>query len=398
MNKMIKSVKLTNFLSFGADVERIELKPLNVIIGRNGSGKTNLLEAVDLLRSAPSSMTTAIRGGGGVADWLYKSAKRQPAEMEFVLENRARASKDMFPDIRYQLKFADESQRFTILDERIASTKSKPGHDGVFVFYDYRNGHPILNVESGDKDFIRNLSREEVSPEQSILRQRHDPDSYPEITSLANELTKIKIYREWSLGREIPIRESVNVDTANDFMAEDCLNLPLMVNQLEFLGSKPELLDKLKLFYNDVEDCTVALHGGTAQLFFRESGLIGQIPAKRLSDGTLRYLFLLCILLHPTPPPVICIDEPELGLHPDILPTVGRLLIEASERCQLIITTHSPSLIDSLSEMPECVLVAEKDNAKTAISRLDKDMLAPWLKKYRLGDLWTRGDIGGNIW
>jgi predicted ATPase len=171
-----------------------------------------------------------------------------------------------------------------------------------------------------------------------------------------------------------------------------------MLNRLEYLGNKPVLLENLKLFYNDVEDYTVTLHGGTAQLYFRESGLNGLIPATRLSDGTLRYLFLLCILLHPLPPPVICIDEPELGLHPDILPTISRLLIDASERCQLIVTTHSSALIDSLSHKADCVLVAEKEGAESTITRLNKDELTPWLNKYRLGELWIRGEIGGNIW
>ena len=146
---------------------------------------------------------------------------------------------------------------------------------------------------------------------------------------------------------------------------------------------KTVLLENLRLFYNDVEDFTVTPHGGTAQLFFRETELVGLVPATRLSDGTLMYLSLLCILLHPSPPPVICIDEPELGLHPDILPTVGRMLIDASERCQLIVTTHSPALIDALSHVPDCVLVAEKEGAETSITRLDKDELAPWLDKYR---------------
>jgi predicted ATPase len=143
----------------------------------------------------------------------------------------------------------------------------------------------------------------------------------------------------------------------------------------------------------------VSFYGGTAQLFFRENGLKEMIPATRLSDGTLRYLFLLCILLHPTPPPIICIDEPELGLHPDILPTVGNLLTEASERCQLIVTTHSPILIDSLTQTPECVLIAEKENTETTIKRINMDEIKPWIEKFNgLGEIWTRGEIGGNIW
>jgi predicted ATPase len=122
------------------------------------------------------------------------------------------------------------------------------------------------------------------------------------------------------------------------------------------------------------------------------------IPATRLSDGTLRFLCLLVILLHPEPPPLICIEEPELGLHPDVLPVVSDLLKEAGERTQLIITTHSADLIDELSDMPEAVLVCEKIEGATQINRLNPEELSIWLKDYSLGKLWQRGDIGGNRW
>src|SRR5205814_1063376 len=97
------------------------------------------------------------------------------------------------------------------------------------------------------------------------------------------------------------------------------------------------------------------------------------IPATRLSDGTLRYLCLLAILCDPNPPRVVCIEEPELGLHPDLLPNVADLLIEASQRTQLIVTTHSDSLVDSMTEQPETVLVCEKREGQTRIRRLDAE-------------------------
>ena len=116
------------------------------------------------------------------------------------------------------------------------------------------------------------------------------------------------------------------------------------------------------------------------------------------SDGTLRYLCLLAILLHPNPPPFVAIEEPELGLHPDVLPLVGELLRNASKRCQLIVTTHSDVLIDSMTETPDVVLVAEKRSGITTLRRLDSEVLKPWLENYRLGTLWTRGDVGGTRW
>jgi len=122
------------------------------------------------------------------------------------------------------------------------------------------------------------------------------------------------------------------------------------------------------------------------------------IPASRLSDGTLRYLCLLAILCHPNPPPLVCIEEPELGLHPDILPTLATLMREASEKCQIVVTTHSDVLVDAMTDTPEAVLVCEKHDGATQFRRLSAADLQPWLERYRLGELWTRGEIGGTRW
>lgn len=137
------------------------------------------------------------------------------------------------------------------------------------------------------------------------------------------------------------------------------------------------------------------VEGGSAQIFLREGT---SIPATRLSDGTLRYLCLLAILLHPTPPPLICLEEPELGLHPDAVVAVGKLIKEASTRTQLIITTHSQILVDTFQESPEDVVVVSKEKGSTHFKRLDADKLRPYLETYSLGSLWSSGDIGGNRW
>ena len=104
---------------------------------------------------------------------------------------------------------------------------------------------------------------------------------------------------------------------------------------------------------------------------------------------------LLALLCDPDPPPLLCIEEPELGLHPDILPRLADLLIEASQRTQIIVTTHSDILVDAMTEIPESVVVCEKKEGKTSMVRLNKEELAVWFDHYRLGQLWTRGEIGG---
>jgi len=152
----------------------------------------------------------------------------------------------------------------------------------------------------------------------------------------------------------------------------------------------------LRTVYEGIEDVDVRVEGGTAQVFLIEAK--GVIPATRLSDGTLRYLAILTLLCDPSPPPLIVLEEPELGLHPDMLPTLARLLADASTRTQLVVTTHAPGLVDAFSDNPEAILVCERDENGTHIERLDATHLAPWLEKYRLGELWARGQIGGTRW
>jgi predicted ATPase len=95
---------------------------------------------------------------------------------------------------------------------------------------------------------------------------------------------------------------------------------------------------------------------------------------------------------------LVCIEEPELGLHPDMIQELGKLLIEASSRMQIVVTTHSETLLEALSEQPEAVLVCEKSQGTTSIKRLKQEDLTEWLAKYSLGSLWRKGEIGGNRW
>ncbi len=386
---LLKSIKLTNVLSFGERSHEILLRPLNVIIGPNGSGKSNLIEAIDLLRSAPTDLLTSIRDGGGVRDWMWKgAAKSSPATVEAVLDNfRAGAN------LRYTLSFREVAQQFEIVDERIEYDRPAVGHDSPYFFYRLQDGQGVLNV----KDVERRLSRQEVSLTSSILSQRKDPDQYPEITHLGNELPKISIYREWGFGRHTTPRLPQKADLPNARLASDASNLGMVLSRLRRDGEvRQRLLQALRVLYDGIDDFDVQIEAGTVQVFLHEGRYT--IPATRLSDGTLRYLCLLAILCHPEPPPLVCIEEPELGLHPDVLPTLAELLKTASEKMQLIMTTHSDVLVDAMTDRPEAVLVAEKGEGGTTLTRLNGERLRPWLERYRLGPLWTSGEIGGTRW
>ncbi|MHC5825982.1 MAG: AAA family ATPase, partial [Nostoc sp.] len=240
----------------------------------------------------------------------------------------------------------------------------------------------------------RTLRREDLIPDQSVLSQRTDPDLYPELSYLSTAFSSIGLYRDWQMGRYSVPRNAQKPDLPEHPLLEDGSNLGLFLNNLKNKIGHRKIIDKLKKFYKAAEELGVIISGGTVQIIIREEGFSQPIPANRLSDGTLRYLFLMALLLDPTPPPLICIEEPEIGLHPDILPTIAEMLIEASQRTQLIVTTHSEALVSALTEYPESLVVYRRDEKGSHLHRLEADKLKNWLENYSLGDLWRMGEIG----
>jgi predicted ATPase len=353
---------------------------LNILIGPNGSGKSNFIEALSLLRAMPVSgrnsdrdITGVVRRGGGVTEWIWKGSPKAPASLEAVVGDPASA--DL---LRHFLSFRDEAHRFRTVDERIdRAGESSPIYS--------------RNAEKPKNGFAP------VHLEGSILAEVRDPDLYPDYARLADFYDGIRIFREWTFGRSSKLREPQRADSRSDRLEEDLSNLGLVLSRLRKSPKvKNEIVEKLKHLYQGLSDFEIGVVAGYVEVLVTEGDFT--VPAMRLSDGTLRYLCLLAILYDPSPPPLICIEEPELGLHPDILPELADLLVQASQRTQLIVTTHSDILVDAMTEHPENVVICEKENGRTSLRRLERERLAVWLKDYRLGELWSRGHLGGNRW
>ena len=388
----IHRITLRNALSFGPTQQTLTLNPLNVLIGPNGSGKSNLIEVVGLLQAAPTDLTAPIREGGGTGEWIWKGEpKASSAEVRVIVDNPHGPQR-----LRFGFIFAERGQRFELIQEKIENEEPFGQQVDPYIYFEASGGRATLNYLDAEAQ-RRQLRTEDIDMEQSILAQRKDPDHYPELTYLGKKFSTMRLYREWSFGRYTPPRRPQKSDLPNDFLAEDGRNLGLVLNRLaRKYEVKQRILKALHDLYDGVSDFHVNVEYGTVQVFMQEGNVT--VPATRISDGTLRYLCLLAILCNPDPPPLVCIEEPELGLHPDVIPALADLLREASKRCQLIVTTHSDTLIDALTETPESVVVCEKINRQTTLKRLDKSKLAHWLDKYRLGELWSAGELGGNRW
>ena len=218
----IKSIRIKNFLSFGSKDEEIALAPLNVIIGTNASGKSNLIEIIGTLRSLPKDLSGSIMEGGGIREWLWKGNDAIPvATVETIIDYPA----GIMP-LRHSVSITMVGQRLEVVDEVVENERVQGTADkDVCFFYRYNKGNPVLNVrtiineragtEKGRQ--LRNLRHVDISPEQSVLSQRKDPDQYPEVTCLAEQFSNIMLYREWNFGRYTAPRMPQKTDLPEEY-------------------------------------------------------------------------------------------------------------------------------------------------------------------------------------
>lgn len=426
----LKSIRPVNLLSFGPNTEEIELRPLNILIGPNGSGKSNLIEVIGLLNKLPDKepWSTVIQTGGA-PEWIWKG--RSPEECLPSLSIKAAGS--LYPTtkpqagmlykrqgleglygtlgsedwtektVSYSIELRDRENTFEVVTERFEEL-NRGENDPIKTPWLDRDGWTgqihDANLQLDSPERFPSLP-----PNRSVLSMfsgaANISGHVPQIQEFAEKVESFAVHRDWVFGSGSQIRDIQAAGLDSYRLAGDLSNLAQVLKAWRDRGDQAvfyRLIEMLRRFYEPVKDVDTELLGTHLRIMIKEDGLNSRTPASRLSDGTLRWLMLLIVLLDPTPPPVTCIDEPELGLHPDAIHTLADLLVEASTRTQLIVTTHSDALLDAFTDTPEVVCVCEKVEGSTVIQRLDKEHLKVWLDQYSLGKLWMSGEIGGNRW
>lgn len=417
MSIALKSIDLRNLLSFGPDGicpdeegGALELRPLNIVIGPNGSGKSNLIDSISLLQAAArGSLAEIIAGGGGVGEWIWKGApKRTPARIEVIVPYPDGETVKGSNSLRYWLAFGYRGDKEVgIAEEYLENAQQGKGHTGYpynryleFTPLDGKEGSLRINswIEEDENNILHQARRWTIAKGESLQQPGLSKVSAacPEADFVRQQFDLIRLYREWSVGRTSLVREPQEISSSNDHTAlrEDALNLTALLSRVNATEGV-RVRSYLRKFYGeDAKDWDIEPDDRSLSLVLEERDF--RTPAKRMSDGTLRWFALLAVLLPRSVPSLICLEEPEIGLHPDMIPVLATLLKDASQHTQIIVTTHSDILVDAFTDEPENVVVCEKKEGATRMRRLVRNDLSGSLKDYSLAELWSTGQIGGN--
>lgn len=331
----------------------VELRPINILIGSNGVGKTNFISFFKLINIIYEQRLHNYTMQNS-AERLFHYGLKQTSELKGYLA---------FGDNAYEVRLqARDNGSLFIAEERSYYQSSS------------------FNVSNIDESQIKN---------SSTYRDRW----------LRDYLQSYKIFHFHDTSKGAPLRSSANIND-NRYLKTDGSNLPAFLFMLQ--EKYPKTLRRIELIIRSV----MPYFGNfsLAPSLLDESQINLQwsdiennekyFDANDLSDGSIRFIALATLLLQPTLPKVIIIDEPELGLHPTaIVKLAGMIKSVASRGCQIIVSTQSVNLINNFDA--EDIITVDRKDKQSTFNRLNNDTLQHWLNDYSLGELWTKSIING---
>ena len=361
-----------------ASIERLPLKACNVLIGANGSGKSNFIGVFEFLR--------AVREG------RLRNYVIEAGGAEKVLHFGSKTTKEILLRLRFTGELEEFGEIFSPID--YALTLAPTGDEGLYsaseTLYFPEKGNPSRTMKL---DFYPLGTGREAGisvPERVVSRGAE---------WVRKRLGGWRIYHVHDTSSSSPMRKTARVDD-NEFLRADGSNLAAF---LYFLHEREEAsyslirrtVQRVAPFFDDFRLEPLRLKPDDIKLEWRHKSSDQYFDASSLSDGTLRFIALATLFLQPKQylPSVILVDEPELGLHPYAIEMLASLIRAASTNTQVIVSTQSSLLLDHLD--PEDVLVANRVNGATEITRLETERLAEWLKDYSLGQLCEKNEFAG---
>lgn len=380
----IKELSISGFRS----LKQVTWKPgdLNVIIGANGTGKSNLLrflEMISVVVKGNLGKYVQSLGGFNAISWDGQASS-------ISLDLHCESSDIVASPNYYRLRLDGWGADYVVGEEALTDDKSGE----VFI----ERNSSTERFRGVVTDQFQELNRLALNREETILSgvSVMALSFLPDVSSFKAKLSSTIIHHDIRVDRDATLRLPA-VTRFEQRVDSDGQNLISVLHTLytgnrEFERSIDEAMraafgeDYDKLIFPPAADQRI-------QLRVRWKHLKRETSSADLSDGTLRFLFLLTVLASPDPAPVIAIDEPEIGLHPAMLPIIAEYAVDASLRSQIIFTTHSPQLLDAFTETKPTTTVTKWNDGETTLHNINGDDLAYWLQEYTLGALFKSGEL-----
>ena len=363
----------------------LPLKPFNVVIGANGCGKTSLLDVFSLLASSASgTLGQSIQTMGGIAANLTNLNSAEVESLSFELSQQVQGAKP----IEYQLALKPQGVDFVFESEQLMQDRGYPD--------------PFLNLTSkyGNVKYYDPKQKNLVSPDweydgkHSALSQV--PKMFDEPEAFRKDLASSTHYHVLDVSPKAPVRLPQPMRNAllpgKD--GEDLVSCLYTIRETD-----PECFElieaTLRAGFSNFERLNFPpVAAGTLAMTWKDSTSTQPFYMHQLSEGTLRFLWLVTLLHSPGLTAVTMIDEPEVSLHPELLSVLADLFREASNRTQLIVATHADRLVRFL-EPDELIAATVNEGGATEFQWGDDLDLESWLQEYSLDQLWQMGRLGG---
>ncbi|MGE7958193.1 AAA family ATPase [Pseudomonas sp. NPDC089530] len=374
---MLKTLAVANYRSINKLV--IPLDRLNLITGPNGSGKSNLYRALRLLaETAQGGVINALAREGGLDSTFWAGPEQISRRMrngEVPIEPGVRQTSK-----RLRLGFSGEDFSYAIalglpmpLPEHVSYFSLDPEikRECIWAGPLYRPASLLVN-RAGPMIRTREGRSWDVLAQHtptfdSLFDQVGNLRSSPEVLLLRENIRGWRFYDHFRSDAEAPARQP-QLGTRTPVLHHDGRDLAAALQTIREIGDPEALHRAVSDAFPGARLNIAPLQGGRFAIEFHQEGLLRPLSAAELSDGTLRYLLLVAALLTPRPPTLMVLNEPETSLHPDLLPALARLIIRASQQCQVWVVSHASRLIAALQQDPECnSIVLEKNFGQTEI-------------------------------
>lgn len=367
----ISRIKIENYKSI-RELD-LELRDVNILIGGNGVGKSNFISFFKLLKNLISNNLQAYIAKVGGPDNIHHHGLKTSSTFSWQI-----------------FFYHDGAQNY--YKAKMAANRQNKSH---FIFEEIG----FDKVSDGENWYRENLGgphfETDLHAQKDLKKKQRGYAGTSEYVT--NAFEQFKVYHFHDTSDTAGVKLSGNISD-NRYLREDASNLAAFLYRLQQTAPNSfkqieSTLRRVAPFFDKFVLEPDAINPREIQLEWREKGSEKYFNGHDLSDGTLRMICLLTLMLQPEPPATIIIDEPELGLHPFAINMLASVINSVKHKSQIILGTQSVTLIDQFT--PEDIIVVDRKEGQSVFQRITKDQYEDWLDDYSMGEIWEKNLIGG---